>query len=118
MKQMLSITIVYVTFEKFVSAEDNQDYDNVPERTYMVTEEWAKEDNFRFQPKPHPCDRTCKTGDSKRCHFVFIVERITSLGKVRLYCAFNENDTYLFLTNFILSLQSIEILHLLSAAML
>ena len=57
----------------------------MPERTYMVTEEWAKEENFRFQPKPHPCDRTCKTGDSKRCHFVFIVERFTSLGKVRLY---------------------------------
>ena len=56
----------------------------MPERTYMVTEEWAKEENFRFQPKPHPCDRTCKTGDSKRCHFVFIVERFTSLGKVRL----------------------------------
>ena len=68
----------------------------MPERTYMVTEEWAKEENFRFQPKPHPCDRTCKTGDSKRCHFVFIVERFTSLGKVRLYSSLNKEGTYIF----------------------
>ena len=75
-------TLVYITFEKAVTADDNQKDEYVPKRTYKVTEDWAKKDNFRFQPKPHPCDRTCKTGDSKRCHFVFIVERITSLGKV------------------------------------
>ena len=69
----------------------------MPERTYMVTEEWAKEENFRFQPKPHPCDRTCKTGDSKRCHFVFIVERFTSLGKVRLYSSLNKEGTYILI---------------------
>ena len=68
----------------------------MPERTYMVTEEWGKEENFRFQPKPHPCDRTCKTGDSKRCHFVFIVERFTSLGKVSLYSSLNKEGTYIF----------------------
>ena len=78
-------------------AEDKQGYDHVPERTYLVTEDWAKEDNFRFQPKPHPCDRTCKTGDSKRCHFVFIVERITSLGKVRLHSSLNKEGTYVLI---------------------
>ena len=74
-----------MTIEQFTAAKDKPKDEYVPVRTYKVTEEWAKEDNFRFQPKPHPCDRTCKTGDSKRCHFVFIVERITSLGKVDMY---------------------------------
>ena len=74
--------LVYMTIEKLTATNDKAKDEYVPVRTYKVTEEWAKEDNFRFQPKPHPCDRTCKTGDSKRCHFVFIVERITSLGKV------------------------------------
>ena len=62
--------------------EEDQEYVNP--RLYDVTEDWAKQDNFPHQLQPHPCDRVCKKDEPKRCHFVFIVERHTSMGKVSL----------------------------------
>ena len=62
--------------------EELQEYVN-PE-TYDVTEDWAKEGDFPHQLQRHPCDRVCKKDDPRRCHYVFIVERYTSMGKVRI----------------------------------
>ena len=73
--------IIYWTYIVYgEEVEERQDY--VPKREYDVTEDWAKEGDLPHQLKPHPCDRVCKEGVSNRCHYVFIVERTSSLGKV------------------------------------
>ena len=55
---------------------------DVEPRVYEVSEDWAKEGDFPDQPQPHPCDRVCKKDDTRQCHFVFIIEQYTSMGKV------------------------------------
>ena len=77
---MICLPLVYL--EYFSSLELKASAGNDGKSMYEVREEGAKDGDFRFQLKPHPCDRVCKKDDTKRCHFVFIVERTTSLGKV------------------------------------
>ena len=68
--------------EKSKTVEEKME--KVPKRKYEVKEDWAKEGDFPDQPEPHPCDRVCKKDDSRKCHFKFVVEHYTSLGKVNI----------------------------------
>ena len=77
---MIRLPLVYLNYSSLLELKERAGNDD--KSMYDVSEQWAKDGDFRFQLQPHPCDRVCKKGDTKRCHFVFIVERTTSLGKV------------------------------------
>ena len=80
---------------------------------YKIIEERNQGWDFPHDSKRHECDRICSKHDApKTCHYTFVIEQHTSMGKVyfhesfvlNLYICANPNrNTYIVtLTSFII----------------
>ena len=63
--------------------------------TYRIIEERTSGWDFPHDSQRHECDRVCSKNDSpKTCHYTFVIEQHTSMGKVILIVKRGSDHTF------------------------
>ena len=72
------------SFSEVKNSQSNEQLHLYHARSYKVFEERTNHGNFKHQPQRHECDRVCSKDEKpKDCHYKFIIEQHTSMGKVQ-----------------------------------